>query len=341
MKNTYYEFLPQDYYHHKLARTVLRSLDKGENVLVGGMYGCGLHVFSNVLVLAERQRKLFKGLEKWDAEEWMSKGEKLKRGAGKRLVLIYGFEKIEDRRKALERLLVLRQSRLGEVVFLVIGDHSVVTEPESYMAWSAPFFGEKIVIAPFDRTLTSRMVEVSGRYYNWAIPKNLYPKIYELTGGIQRLVKHICRMISDTGAGIGEWDEFMGSPSINFQLELMTKILLQAGRKDLQTLGLLDEKGRIKSILLSEYYKRYQSLSVGQMFPGLSRLESKLLTLLLENKGRLVTVEKIGDMVELEGSEFSQWAIYKLVSRLKTKIRGSFRIISAKGRGYMIEQVVR
>jgi len=41
----------------------------------------------------------------------------------------------------------------------------------------------------------------------------------------------------------------------------------------------------------------------------------------------------------LSDEDFSLWAIYKLISRLKVKIKKYFEIINHKGNGYILQKI--
>jgi len=40
--------------------------------------------------------------------------------------------------------------------------------------------------------------------------------------------------------------------------------------------------------------------------------------------------------MEMSEEEYSLWAIYKIISRLRKKISGKYNLISVKGRGYKL-----
>jgi len=127
--------------------------------------------------------------------------------------------------------------------------------------------------------------------------------------------------------------------SILFELELLTRIVSQSSKQHLEVLGLTNKNGQIKSRLLQTYLKQKFDHHVLKNFPTLTPLERKLFTLLQQNSERVVTLDQVGDVFELLGCEFSPWAIYKLISRLKPKIASQFHIASIKGRGYLLSHV--
>lgn len=340
MNTNYHEFLPKDFYYPVLAKKAWDRLEQGENVLAGGIYGCGVHTFLNVFSLLEKSNGGIKTDyyavedEVGELKRWVKGGVSM---PGRRVLVIHGFEKITKRREALEWLYQQRLPRQVDTVYLVVADHSVVTDPESYLASTSAFFGERLEIGPFDLELATRLIKLNAEFFGWGVSEEKYKTIFELTGGVQRLVKHVCRLMSEKGVEIEEVEKFVEDPSILFQLNLMVKIISTCTANNLLKLGITDGSGRIKASLLAGYWKNYQNVVVGQLFPDLSRLESRVFSMLYENGGKVIPLEKIGDVLELEGSEFSLWAIYKLISRLRPKVEKNFEIKSIKGRGYLLE----
>ena len=157
-----------------------------------------------------------------------------------------------------------------------------------------------------------------------------------MSGGIPRLIKYICKEIIENKGTVLQ-TKFDSIP-INFQLTLLTKLLIKLSKNQLESLGIL-EKGKIKSKLLKDYFKNYQNEVVSQIFSNLTKQEQKLLTFLLENKDQVVSIDKIADLIQMSEDDFSLWAIYKLISRLKLKVKTNFNIKNLKGQGYMLQQI--
>ena len=78
---------------------------------------------------------------------------------------------------------------------------------------------------------------------------------------------------------------------------------------------------------------------VKQIFSNLTKQESRLLTYLLENANAIVSIDKMAELIEMTDEDFSLWAIYKLISRLKVKIKKYFEIINHKGNGYILQKI--
>lgn len=101
-------------------------------------------------------------------------------------------------------------------------------------------------------------------------------------------------------------------------------------------LGILDENGEIRSELLKQYFRDYKEKYIEQSYPNLSELEIKLLTYLYASEGNVVSKDQLGDLMLLGNHNYSLWAIYKQISRLKPKISDRFVIENIKGKGYML-----
>ena len=178
---------------------------------------------------------------------------------------------------------------------------------------------------------------MNEKYYGWKIDEAIHKEIFALSGGIPRFIKHICKNIAERGINIENPETFFGDPAIIFELDYLTKMTMKLSKKDLQKLALLNEWGQMKSKLLDIYFKKYKNRVVEQLYPALSDLEARIVTYFYENKDCVVSIEKLGDLFEVSGHEFSLWAIYKLISRVKSKLKDNFEIKNVRKRGYMLK----
>jgi len=339
----YYHYLPRDYFHNLYAK-VADKLLKSENTCISVMYGCGGKTFLNLFLRLAEEDSLFKNIHYFDPEiekediiEYTK--NKLKRNNTRKLIVVRHFEKIEKKRETLEILNRLRQPHPENLIYLVITDHTGVTQPEKYMAKTNIFFPDRFYISPFNLNQTTLMISITAKFFAWEIDERLYQKLYKLSGGIPRLIKHIYKEIIENKTKIDSLDKFLKNAAILFQLRYLTELLVTLDNDHLKTLGLINKENKIKSQLLGYYFNSYQSEMVAQLFPNLSFLEAKVFSYLYENKGEIVSIDKIGDLVEMSGSDFSLWAIYKLISRLKPKVKKYFNIGNIKGRGYVLQNI--
>lgn len=338
MSKSYIEVLPKNYFDNLYAR-VVKPLVRGENVLVSALWGCGGNTFPNLFLRLAKQDTSFGGVYYFDpevagvrVEEWQSRIDFISKSKTVVIVPLKAGGKTE----ILEQLHRWKASRPEEVVFLVTTDHEGIIKPHEYTARSTVFFSERFNLLPFDRKQTEMMMRLTCKFYGWKVEPGSEDKIFRLSGGVPRLIKHICKNISERGADINNLKLFLSDPGVIFEMDYLVKLLVGGGGERGQILGLVDEKGKIKSELLLEYYKKYQVQLITQLYPGLSRLEEKVLTFLYLNQGLIVGPEKIGDLMLMGENNYSLWAIYKLISRLKPKIRKNFQLKAFKGRGYML-----
>lgn len=340
MRRNYYDYLERDYFGD-LYRPVAASLTKGDSVCVSVLHGCGESVFLNFFTKLANEDKLFEATYFYDPESRKTDIVKfvkkiVKKDSSHKLFLIRLFETISEKRDILEKLQSLRQPDPFKNVFLVLTDHTGVTNPWEYFAKTSPFFPARFYISPFDLKETIRMMKVNEQFFGWKISPSLYKKIFALSGGIPRLTKHVSKEIYEEKTDLENLERLIKNPSIYFQLEYLTKIALSKNKEELKTLGILDKKGHFKSGLLDYYFKNLRVDVAHEIYPNLTKMESKVFSLLYENKNSLVTVDQVGNFLELSGHDFSLWAIYKLISRLKTKVDTNFEIENYKGRGYKL-----
>ncbi len=338
---SYYEYLDPDYFDG-LCLTAINSLEKGDNVCVSSFSGGGRKTYLNLLLLLLKKRKSFEKiilydptLEDIDPVKFVKNA--LKNNSSRNLFIIRLFELIPEKVTILERLQALKCQNPLENVFLVITDHTGVTNQKDYFAASAPFFGTRLYLAPFDRKQTEKMIQINAQFFGWVTPPSMNTEIYRLTGGIPRLIKYVCKEIVENNVPAESIKRFIANPSIQFQLEKMTKLALASNKETLKKLGLLDPQGHFKSSLLDYYFKNLRVDIAFEVLPHLTKMEKTIFSLLYENKNQVVSLDQIGDFLELSGCDFSLWNIYKIISRLKTKIRDNFIIENLKGQGYSLK----
>lgn len=343
MNNNYSEYLPKDYFGG-IYKKVLTPLSKGENVCISAIRGCGRKTFLNFFIKNIKENNFFENYYLYNSfsdKKSLIKfvKEKIENNNSKNLFIIFLFELEVNKRKILEEIQLMRQPVPSNNVFLIFTDHTGVTEQHDYLAISSPFFGERFYIKPFDLNQTIEMLEINEKFFGWKISPKLYREIFYLSGGIPRFIKHIAKMIFEDEIETSNLDQFILNPSINFELEQISNIISISDKKSLITLGILNETGKIKSGLLEYYFQKKKSNIVNEIYPNLTELEGKVFSCLYENKDKIVTINQIGDFLEMSGYEFSLWAIYKLLSRLKVKIKTNFEIENLKGRGYILHLI--
>jgi hypothetical protein len=338
---SFYEVLPKNHFDNLYNKTI-NILSKGENVLVSALYGCGSNIFPNYFSKLVKEDNIFDNVILYDTYLTNSSLSKFVRKIKKTnteriLVIVKTFDKIQNKKEVLEEIHSLRKLDPFSIVFLILTDPTGLTNPQEYTAYSTPFFSGRFYIGPFNIDETTKIIDINNEYFGWNTDKSLYQEIYNISGGVARITKHICQEIAENNIDISNHEWFINQPSIYFQLESLIKIVLSNNKSNLKKLRILDDQGKIKSLLLEEYLKKYKSQFVKDIYLNLTPLEGKVLTYLYENKGRIVTTEEIGDFLEMNGHEFSLWAMYKLISRLKIKIKNNFELQNIKGEGYILK----
>lgn len=343
MIRSFYHYLPRNYFNN-LYSHVAEKLKKSENVCVSVMYGCGSKTFLNFFLIVAKKDRLFRQILYFDPEveklnlvNFVRKN--LSSNSPKKLVVVRLFETMADKSEILEKLNGFKIKFCGNPIFLFITDHTAIIRPEEYCAKTTAFFSDRLEIAPFDLKQTRQMIRVTAKYFGWQIRPADYEKIYRLSGGIPRLAKYICKDIDEKNARSDSLEKFIKNASINFELNYLNKILLQLTKDELRTLGLVNNRGKIKSLLLERYFRNYQTRLAAELYPDLSSLEAKVFAYLYENKNRLVSLEKVADLMAMSDTNYSLWAIYKLLSRLNQKIKDHYKIENRKGRGYFLKEV--
>lgn len=343
MTQPYYAFLPKDYFNG-LYFKVADKLSKGENVCVSVLRGCGGQTFFNYFLFYAKKDQLFKKIYHYDPEI-EKQGivpfvkEITKNLKTDSLIVTRLFQTNKNKKELLEKLNSLRLPIWDKLVFLFIVDHTGIITPEEYFAQSTIFFHQRFQIIPFDAHQNEQMVSILAKFFGWEISPKLYPKIFRLSGGIPRFIKHLCQDLVENGVPITNLKNFQTNPSLVFELNYLAKLLITLNNNQLKILGLLDSRGKIKSLLLADYFQNYQSEFIKQLFSDLSPAETKILSYLYENKNKVITLEKIADLMEMTEDKYSLWAIYKLLSRLNQKIKNHYKIENRKGQGYFLKEV--
>lgn len=340
MKKSYHYYLARTYLDNLYGRVVKR-LKQGGSVCVSILEGCGETTFLNFFLRLSREDKLFDKIYYFDAAienhgllDFIS--SKIQEDGREKLLIIRSFEDIEDKQGTLEKLNNFKRPHPKGLIFLIITDHTGITYPERYLAKTTPLFSERFQIVAFDEKNTEETIISNCQYFGWEVEKTLFGEIYRLSGGIPLLVRHICRGLVEDHLRIGNIEQFKKDPSVLFQLNYLTGLLIRLTKDQLFNLGLVDEKGKIESSLLKDHFHNYQVELANRLHPNLSFREAKVFSYLYENEGQVVTIDKIADLMEMSDLNYSLWAIYKLISRLKQKVENNFEIANVKSRGYIL-----
>jgi two-component system, OmpR family, response regulator len=126
-------------------------------------------------------------------------------------------------------------------------------------------------------------------------------------------------------------DDYLVKPFAMAELIARVRALARRGR------GIAPQVERLGALAFDRSARR---LTVEDRPIELPRRELALFEVLLDNSGRVVSKERIGESLYGTGSEIDLNAIELLVSRLRRKLAGSgVEIRTARGLGYMLDPV--
>jgi len=145
-------------------------------------------------------------------------------------------------------------------------------------------------------------------------------------------------------------EEIYGNLNQNEQKVLIRFVRTKKAIKDLGDYPYLTETGIIKktgdgygvfNIYFEKYLTKISSHANNNPYLAFTTKEDKLLNLLLENKGHVCERSKIEEVVwpECEEIGISDWAIDRLASRLRVKLKlndSPVKIITIRSKGYLI-----
>jgi hypothetical protein len=189
----------------------------------------------------------------------------------------------------------------------------------------------------FDLKGTKRILEINQDYFGYKVPDEATKEVYRLSGGNPALIKHLGKFVSEMGEKALNNLEFMiNYPSLEIKLESVAKVIISEDRTVLEKMGIIDTGGQLFSPLVGYYLKGYEIENQKMLLPELSPREGKIFLFLLANRGTLVTKDRIGFLMNLTDDNFSMWAIYKTISRLKIRLRDKYEIKAVKDKGYVI-----
>lgn len=184
---------------------------------------------------------------------------------------------------------------------------------------------------PLTFDLTQSVIDSRRMLNDWGVPKKFEREIHQLSGGIIGLIKHICGYVDKFGSP--DPSEMLYYPPIVRVLDDMKRAVEMLSEVQLKKLGYIKGTGEVRSVLLEQYLRDERGIDSYDLPPTLLEVFS----LLLERKGEVVSIDEIHERVS-EREEFSLWAIYKMVSRLRQTISEEYEIHNVKGEGYILRK---
>ncbi len=226
-----------------------------------------------------------------------------------------------------DQVMSLKDSSLQSIIAM---EYDFLKSPERYFKSGRAISYVKIR-KPLSFELTQSVIDSRRTLNNWVIPIKYDKEIHRLSGGIVGLIKHIC----------GYTDKF-GEPDISDMLRYPSIVRILVDMKlafetldkfYLKKLGYVLDNDEINGALLERYLQTGSKPESYDLPPTLDVVFS----LLKESIGEIVTIDEIHDRVNERG-EFSLWAIYKMISRLRKEISDDYEIQNVKGEGYLLKE---
>ncbi|MCA9391665.1 helix-turn-helix domain-containing protein [candidate division WWE3 bacterium] len=331
-ETNYYDNLPTKLYGQPLTQTI-DKVKKRQNILVSGVPGAGRETFLKML-MNNLQSAIKTRIVVWDMGGKQSV-DSLPKSNEETLLIMNKLFLLKSRAAFLEKLHAI-QLQSPNLTVVALTNHTGITNPEGYFAKTHPFFQSICHILPFSEDDTQIMIDANRSYYGWSIAKKYYKKIYRLTGGVARLIKYVCSEITDNNLSPEDYDRFMQNPAILFELKILYALLMNESKEHLKQLRIINTKGKIRSMLLQRYFKQQTNIQETDLKRTLTPQEQTLFNYLLANKGQLISVDKIASLIAMSDDNFSLWKIYKLISRLKPKLKPTYALETVRGKGYRL-----
>ena len=354
--------LPKSHFGSSMDKTV-NLLLTGESVCVYGVPGCGRKYFIKkaisllqkkdedlIILFLEGQvypkdiKKVIRQTIKKELkieDEYDFFQEVYKKLKTKRLVIVLGHLEsvINTQKSALRLLLKLRNLCSPNISVLTSCDHTLLSKKENYLKTCKTLLSTQIILPPFDLKGATTILDTNREHFGFKYPKTAYRKISILSGGNASLIKHLGKAVDDLGERIlDDKKTLINHPSVRMKLDDLADVILKEDEEILKKLGILKGKG-LFSPLLSLYFKNFELKNIDALFPYLTSQEKKIFTFFLKNKGKLIDKDRINFLMGLTEEEFSLWAVYKAISRLKEKVKQIYEIKNLKGQGYILKTV--
>lgn len=244
----------------------------------------------------------------------------------RKLILIPHYE---WKGKKFHEYFKMRVSYKQELLTVIGMEYDFLKSPDKYFDSGRPMSYVKLR-KPLNFKLSQSVIE-SRRYLDrWVVPVGFERKIFELSGGIIGLIKHICGYIEKFEQI--DMDELICYPPVVRVLANLKTAFDILDEIHLQQLGYIHKDGKVRGELLSRYLRSGSRLNNF----GLSSTLEKLLELFLDRKDQLVTLEEVDQYLNFE-NDFSLWGTYKLISRLRSAIKDKYELQNIKGKGYILK----
>ncbi|MDD3647303.1 MAG: winged helix-turn-helix domain-containing protein [Candidatus Dojkabacteria bacterium] len=243
------------------------------------------------------------------------------------------------RHKSLFKFLsAVRELNQQSFTVLTVADYSLFKNTNKYLEIANNLFTPLRQIRNFDLSGVKRIIKINNEEYRWNTPLSLSRKILFLSGGNPALVYCICMAMYYEGEKILDHPEKLAKyQPLNFRLSEIARLITILTIEEQIQLGILNNNGTLFSELLSTYFKEIEFEGMDKLFPDLTKTERKILTIFVQNKGKIVDKDQLSIVLGQKANTYSEWAIYKAVARVREKTKDRYIIKTLKGRGWRME----
>lgn len=343
---------------------VISELEKGESVCIYGMPGVGRRYFTKQLEILLNEKKNLNKILYFEPACFENDPIKLIKDQlsvlvepnkksflenlkeytkNHKIIIIVGYlERVNNKRKFINFLVDIRLLHQTNIAVLTTCDYSIISSPDEFLFRSEHIADSFYRLELFDLRGTKRILVLLNDVYGWKVNLNLSGQIYRLSGGNASLIKYIAKAVDFFGEKIVyDFDQLTTYPPIKIRLEEFQQILLRQPMDVLLQMGLILDSGKPFSLLISKYFDNFKIEQLDTIYPGLTNLEKKILSFFIINKNKIINKDRIASWMKMSVDDYSLWAIYKTISRLKIKIKGNFTIFTVNGKGYILKDAMK
>jgi hypothetical protein len=243
------------------------------------------------------------------------------------IILPYLYLKDESYFSEFDELLL--EYKKSKIIVLSHGSFELIQNPYKYFKKSIVPISFVKFVKTLNLNQTRTNIQRIKDKYGIKIPKKVEKVIFELSGGHTGLIKRLCQYYSINGNLY--LNQLLVTPSIIFSIEQILDSIKNINKEILIQSGLIDQKGNYVSRLIQSFTSKDTK--------SLINLQGNLKTIFdvfIDNKNTVVSIEMLQDRLDEFGDK-TLWSIYKTITRLRKEIKDQYRLVSLKGRGYILK----
>jgi hypothetical protein len=257
--------------------------------------------------------------------------------ANNKVLIVLGEVLSPDHEDLFKFLNYLKWEGGDNFVVFTTANYSIMSRYGEYRKHGSDIFHPRLIIPPFDFKGTKKMIELNNDEYNWRIDEKHFKRIYELSGGNPAITKYVCMVLYEEG------EELLDKPNklIKFQplsnrLHETYQLVFALDTEQQKKIGFLNKDNEVFAELLQYYIDNFDNKHIETFMPNLTAKERKVLGVLLEAQSKLVDKDQLALVLGQDLDTYSEWAIYKMVQRLRGKAKKNFDIETVKGKGWIL-----